>query len=159
MKLCPRARYSGNKSRFFRVSLDPALLYIAKMIVAGADKKHSLHPEYRVFLKNYGEQEAKEYIEGCVTPGGGSVLQTSMGLGGCGLFGAKISEGTRFVFYEWTSPSPRFRVCLTTQDARDILSGRKKTVRFIFCTKKYFARRKRTEKRYYAKFRKKNKST
>lgn len=65
-----------------------------------------------------------------------------MCLGGVGLFGGLSEDEKEFIFYEWTSPSPMLRVHMTHQEARDIVSGKKKFVRFQPCTKAHFAARK-----------------
>lgn len=155
-KLCPRARHTGEVSRNFLVATDPAIIAVARMVVAGADKKHSLHPKYYAMVETYGEKSTHELIESAVKPGGVDIIQTSMDFGGCGFFGALSLDGRKFIFYEWTTPRPRFRVCMTRKQARDIVSGKQKSFKCINCTKKHFAKRKRAEEKFYANERRKN---
>lgn len=131
----PRAK--GNrvwtKPVVFRVAKDPAVVAIAKMVVAGVDKKHDLHPDYCALLEQYGRGKAHELIERAVVVRGScDGIQTDMGYGGIGLFGGLSKNGSRFTFYEWSGDNSRgqLSVSMTKKEARDIVSGKKRTIVF-----------------------------
>lgn len=130
----PRAK--GNRAYTkpvtFLVAKDPAVAAIARMVVAGVDKKHDLHPHYEALVKGYGKEKAHELIEGAVAiPGACDVIQTDMCYGGIGLFGGLSKNSSRFTFYEWSgAEAGQLSVSMTRQEARDIVSGKKKTVVF-----------------------------
>ncbi len=134
--IAPRAKRRHRPLRpvKFRVAKDPAVIAIARIVVAGLDKKHSIHPNYRDLVEGYGREEAHKIIEETVdAPGACDNIQTDMSHGGIGLFGGLTEDRSRFVFYEWTNPSDRegqLSVSMTGQEARDIVSGKKKIVRF-----------------------------
>lgn len=135
MNIAQRASRKGpwTKPRTIRVEDDPALMAIARMVVAGIDKRYRLHPCYRKSVKSSGCKEARELIEGAVAiPGACDVIQTDMGYGGIGLYGGLAENSARFKFYEWVSGDEigRLTVSFTRQEARDIVSGKKKTIRF-----------------------------
>lgn len=148
--LCPRARASGTieKPMEFIVADDPALMMIARMVVAGVDQRFEIHPFYERRVKEYGRVQTEELIRSVVAiEGACDVIQTDMCIGGVGLFGGLSEDGTEFVFYDWCTPTPWFRVHLTAQDARDIVSGKKTSVEFLFCDDEdYVARRREYEK-------------
>lgn len=130
----PRAK--GNrvytKPVTFLVAKDPAVMAIARMVVAGVDKKHDLHPHYDAIVKDCGKEKAHELIESAVAiPGACDVIQTDMCYGGIGLFGGLSKNSSRFTFYEWSgAEAGQLFVSMTKQEARDIVSGKKKTVVF-----------------------------
>lgn len=132
--IAPRAK--GNRAYTkpvtFLVKKDPAVMEIARMVVAGVDKKHNLHPYYNALMKDYGKEKAHELIEGAVAiPGACDVIQTDMCYGGIGLFGGLTKNSSRFTFYEWSGAEVgQLSVSMTRQEARDIVSGKKKTVVF-----------------------------
>ena len=148
-KLCPRAKYNGkNVATRFLVSKDPAIMAIARMVVAGIDHKYSIHPHYRDFIKDYGRERAQTLIRECVEiPGACDVIQTDILYGGLGLFGGLAENEKEFIFYDWSCPSPKFRVHMTPEQARDIVYGKQKFVKFIPCTKAHFATRNRAKKK------------
>lgn len=130
----PRAK--GNRAYTkpvtFLVAKDPAVIAIAKMVVAGVDKKHDLHPHYHALVNGYGEEKAHELIESAVAiPGACDVIQTDMCYGGIGLFGGLSKNSSRFTFYEWSgAEAGQLSVSMTRQEARDIVAGKKKKVVF-----------------------------
>lgn len=132
--IAPRAK--GNRAYTkpvtFLVAKDPAVMAIAKMVVAGVDKKHNLDPHYDALVKGYGKEKAHELIEGAVAiPGACDVIQTDMCYSGIGLFGGLSKNSSRFTFYEWSgAEAGQLSVSMTRQEARDIVSGKKKTVVF-----------------------------
>ena len=141
---CPRAQYTGHGPLTVVARTDPALWDIVHRIVAGVDRRYDLHPKYEAIVRDYGEPEAQELIRDAVeTRGACDIIQTKMSLGGegMGLFGGLAENGQEFIFYEWTSTSPRLRIHITHQEARDIINGTKKEVRFWGCTKEHFQHR------------------
>lgn len=160
-KLCPRARFRGKSTHRFLVAKDPDIQEVAHMIVAGVDKKYNLHPLYKELVKELGKKQAQEIIRNAVNiPGACDVIQSheifqkKLGLESEGLYGGLSENEKRFIFYEWATiyptknPRPIMWVSITAQDARDIVSGRKKFVCFRPCTKRHFeARRRAKEKR------------
>src|SRR5438132_342339 len=70
--IAPRAERNRayTKPVTFLVAKDPAVTAIAKMVVAGVDKKHNLHPHYDAIVKDYGKEKAHELIEGVVANAG-----------------------------------------------------------------------------------------
>lgn len=150
-RFCPRARYVGKSSRRFLVSKDPAIKQIARRVVAGVDHKYDLDPGYRHLVKSWGKEVARGIIRmGVEIRGACDVIQTnSMNNGGIGLFGGLSEDGKKFIFYEWTTPSPRLRMEITAQDARDILSGKKRFVQFLVCNAAHFKARERAKKRLF----------
>ena len=147
-KLCSRAWHNGKTAARFLAAKDPAVWAIARMVVAGIDRKYSIHPRYKAYVKVYGKKKAQELIRGAVDiPGACDVIQVDMCLGGVGLFGGLSEDGKEFIFYEWTSPSPTLRVHMTHQQARDVVSGKQKVVEFVPCTKAHFAARKRAKEK------------
>ena len=132
--IAPRAK--GNRAYTkpitFLVTKDPAVMAIAKMVVSGVDKKHDLHPHYDALVKAYGKEKAHELIEGAVAiPGACAVIQTDICYGGIGLFGGLTKNSSRFTFYEWSgAEAGQLSVSMTRQEARDIVSGKKKKVVF-----------------------------
>jgi|SRR3989338_3165213 len=149
-KYCPRARYNGKTTARFMVAKDPAVRAVAHMVVAGIDRKYSLHPRYKSYLKEYGKENAQELIRAAVEiPGACDIIQTDMCLGGIGLFGGLSEDEKEFIFYEWTSPSPMLRIHITHQEARDVVSGKQKFVKFVPCTKEHFADRERDKEKLY----------
>ena len=138
---CPRAR-CGNVTREmeFLVSRDPAVMAVVQMIVAGIDRRYELHPRYQEYVEQDGVARAQELIRNAVEMRGAcDIIQTTITLGGLGLFGGLSDDGTEFIFYEWTAPSPRFMVIMTHQEARDIVSGKQKRVNFVPCTEEHLA--------------------
>lgn len=135
----PRAK--GNRAYTkpvtFLVAKDPAVTAIARMVVAGVDKKHDLHPHHDALVKAYGKEKAHELIEGEVDiPGACDVIQTDMCYGGIGLFGGLSKNSSRFTFYEWSgAEAGQLSVSMTKQEARDIVSGKKKTI--VFTPQRY----------------------
>ncbi|MBI4142411.1 hypothetical protein HY480_00885 [Candidatus Uhrbacteria bacterium] len=140
MAHCPRARHKDTtKPARFLVAEDPAVQEIARMVVAGIDRRYDLHPRYEARVQSQGKEAAEADIRDCVEIAGAcDLIQTEMDVGGIGLFGGLSDDGTEFIFYEWTSPSPVFRLHMTHQDARDIVSGAKRFVKFLPCTKEHF---------------------
>lgn len=132
--VCPRAQHEGKTPATFEISKDPAVQEVAKMIVAGVDKKYYLHPRYTYYIQHRGEEEAQRLIEFPVhAPGAMDLIQTDMVLGGIGLFGGLSKDGLRFVFYEWSGGGPEYgqlMVSITIDEARDIVEGRKKEITF-----------------------------
>ena len=150
--LCPRGYYKGKLARRFLVARDPDVQEVAHMIVAGVDRKYKLHPCYEAYVEDLGKEKAEELIRGAVEiPGACDVIQDHevfqkrLGLDSYGLYGGLSEDEKEFIFYEWEPPYPRLRmwVSMTTQDARDIVSGKKKFIHFQPCTEAHFAARKR----------------
>ncbi len=153
-KLCSRARHNGKTAARFLAKKDPAVWAIAHMVVAGIDRKYSLHPHYKACVKAFGKEEAQALIRCKVEiPGACDVIQTDMRLGGLGLYGRLSEDEKEFIFYEWTSPSPRLRVHMTHQEARDIVSGKQKFIKFVPCTRAHFAARKRAKEKLRLQYR------
>lgn len=145
--LCPRARRNFKASARFVAAKDPAVMAVARMIVAGIDREYHLHPQYENYVRSMGEKKAQEHVCEVVTfPGACDIIQTDMTFGGIGLFGGLTENGQEFIFYEWTTPCPRLRIHMTHQEARDIVSGKQKIVTFKYCTKRHFAARERAKK-------------
>ena len=137
---CPRARYHGGAARRFLVAEDLAVVEIAKMVVAGIDRRYSIHPQYKSRVMADGQERAQKLIRSAVEMRGAcDLIQNSMSFGAFGLFGGLSDDGTEFIFYEWTDPSPRFMVIMTHQEARDIVSGKQKRVNFVPCTEEHLA--------------------
>lgn len=115
-----------------QVAKDPAVIAVARKVVAGVDKKYHLDSSYRSMVKQCGMEKARELIEGAVSrPGACDVIQTDMGYGGIGLFGGLSKNQKHFKFYEWLGDEyGQLSVSMTAQDARDIVSGRKKKITF-----------------------------
>ena len=131
--ISPRAKVKKLEKRHdFRVSKDPAVKAIARMIVAGVDKKFGLYPNYRSFVKAWGKEKAHELIESAIKIRGAcDVMQTDMNYGGLGLFGGLSEDGSKFIFYEWVSQDKgQLFTSMTLQEARDIVSGKKKLITF-----------------------------
>lgn len=130
----PRAKGDRAYTRpvTFLVAKDPAVMAIARMVVAGVDKRHDLHPCYDVYVKSYGKEKAHELIETAVAiPGACDIIQTDMCFGGIGLFGGLSKNSSRFTFHEWSgAEAGRLSVSMTRQEARDIVFGKKKTIVF-----------------------------
>jgi len=106
--IAPRAKAMRplTKPVVFLVAKDPAVMAIARMVIAGLDKKYHIHPDYRALLKIYGKEKTRELIEGAVAiPGTCDIIQTNMCYGGIGLFGGLAKNSSRFTFYEWTDGS------------------------------------------------------
>lgn len=136
--ICPRARneFKGN-SVYFKVSDDPAVLEIARIVVAGVYGPLTLHPRYEAWVGTWGKKRAEELIRNAVLiPGASDVIQTDMTLGGIGLFGGLSEEGfrrgkSRFIFYEWLSPEDgQLVTTITARQARDIVEGKRKRIKF-----------------------------
>ncbi|MBI2596060.1 hypothetical protein HYW46_04995 [Candidatus Daviesbacteria bacterium] len=140
---CPRAKLTTNKiekiqgSISFRVSKDPAVLEVAKMVTAGIYGPPSLHPRYEAWLARYGQRKTEELIHDAVTIAGAcDIIQTDMELGGVGLFGGLSEKGlagdkSEFVFYEWLSPEDgQLTTIVTSGEARDIVNRRKRVIEF-----------------------------
>lgn len=143
-KLCPRARTVTKKPRRFAIRFDPAVQNIAKRVVAGIDQKYDLHPAYSAYVKSCGKEEAERLIKTATEiEGACDVIQTEMDEGGVGLFGGLSEDGKEFIFYEWSTVA--LRVHMTHQEARDIVSGKKKYVTFFPCTEEHFQARKKTK--------------
>lgn len=144
-KKCPRAENVTEKSHNFKCASDPAVMMVARMIVAGMDKKYELHPNYRVYVRQSGVTEAEDLIHSQVSmKDGGDLIQTPMALGGIGLCGGRSKDGRRFEFIEFTPDNKDcLRMNMTLQEARDIVSGRKKTIKFTRCTEAWFKRQKK----------------
>lgn len=154
VKLCPRGCYKGKLARRFLVARDPDVQEIAHMVVAGVDRKYEIHPCYEAYIEAYGKDRAAELIRGAVEiPGACDVIQDhevfqkKLGLDSHGLFGGLSEDEKEFIFYEWSTPYPRPRmwVSMTAQDARDIVSGKKRFIQFQPCTEAHFAARKRAK--------------
>ena len=64
--IAPRAKAMRplTKPVVFLVAKDPAVMAIARMVIAGLDKKYHIHPDYRALLKIYGKEKTRELIEG-----------------------------------------------------------------------------------------------
>ena len=137
--IAPRAKAMRplTKPVVFLVAKDPAVMAIARMVIAGLDKKYHIHPDYRALLKIYGKEKTRELIEGAVAiPGACDIIQTNMCYGGIGLFGGLAKNSSRFTFYEWTDGSFwLLSVSMTRQEARDIVSGKKRTI--VFSPKRF----------------------
>lgn len=154
MKDCPRAKWWPRKAskKAFLVQDDPAAMEVAKMVVAGVDKKHSLHPMYSEWCEEYGEINAKSLIEEIVDwnhRGACDCVQTKMDLGGSGLFGGRSEDGKRFIFYEWISPPDQLFLSLTVKRAREMVSGQRGAVVFHKATRRHHARRKRAKEELF----------
>ena len=150
-KDCPRAKCAeGTRRLVVRVATDPAVLLLARKVVAGIDRKYELYPGYKSSVKIEGEEATKEHIRGCVDSAGAcDVLQTDMTLGGVGLFGGLHFNRRKFVFYEWLGPKDgQMRVSMTRQEARNIVSGKKRTVIFRYCSNRYHKRLKKAKRAY-----------
>ena len=157
-KFCPRLRYAGKSARRFLVASDPDVQEIAYMVVAGIDRKYELHPCYEAYVESWSKEKAEDLIRGAVEiPGACDVIQTHevfekrMGVEGFGIFGGLSEDEREFIFYEWgwdgRGPRPRMWVSMTHQEARDIVSGKKKFIQFRPCTKAHFAARERAKKK------------
>jgi hypothetical protein len=119
------------------VRKDPAVIAVAKMVVAGLDRRHALHPHYKALVRQHGKERAHKLIEDAVAaPGACDVIQTDMCYGGIGLFGGLSNNSSRFTFCEWSEAEVgQLSVSMTRQEARDIVSGKKKKV--VFKPKRY----------------------
>ena len=137
--ICPRAKLVRPVTKPIRilVATDAAVMAVARMIVAGVDKKYCIHPEYHKILRVYGKSKAQELIEHAVTiPGACDIMQTDPRYAGLGLFGGLSKDKKQFVFYEWTETFyGKLRLTMTVEEARNIVSGEKKSV--IFRPKRY----------------------
>lgn len=138
---CPRLRYIGKSAHRFRIATDPDVQKLAHMVVAGIDRKYELHPCYEAFVESYGKENAEHLIRHAVEmPGACDVIQTHeifenrMGIEGFALFGGLSKDEKGFIFYEWgwvdRGPRPRMWISMTHQEARAIVSGKKKTIKF-----------------------------
>lgn len=133
---CPRALICPENDEEeipIMVASDPALQEVARMVVAGVDRTHELHPRWEEFVEAYGgEERARRHIEDVTQiPGATDVIQTEMDCGGIGLFGGLSQDGDAFVFHEWVGPDDgQMMTRITIQDAREIVGGRKQTVVF-----------------------------
>ena len=138
---CPRLRYTGKSAHRFLIATDPAVQELAHMVVAGIDRKYELHPCYEAWVKIWGKEKAEGLIRHAVEiPGACDVIQTHeifenrMGIEGFPLFGGLSKDEKEFIFYEWgwsgRGPRPRMLVSMTHQEAREIVSGKKKTIKF-----------------------------
>lgn len=64
-KPCSRARHNGKTAARFLAVKDPAVWAIARMVVAGIDRKYSIHPRYKSYVKAYGKEKTQELIRRC----------------------------------------------------------------------------------------------
>lgn len=136
--ICPRAQYDfDGPSAYFKVSGDPAVLEIARRVVAGVYGPLTLHPRYEAYIEAWGEKRAAEMIRNVVTmPDACDVIQTDMELGGMGLFGSLTKEGyrkgrSRFDFYEWLGVEEgQLFTSMTARQARDIVEGKRTRIKF-----------------------------
>lgn len=140
--LCPRAETEPDKPTFFDAETDPAVQEVARKIVAGFDGRYELDAaHYKELTEEYGESEAqRSFYETVRIPGTIAIIQTEMDLGGYGLFGGLSEDASRFNFYEWGAGyghgegdeiNPGWMTSLTIQEARDIVSGKLKKVKFV----------------------------
>lgn len=131
---CPRALYEGDEAEVtFDITNDPAVQEIARRVVAGIDRKYSLDPDYGIMVEGYGEKRAQKLIEDMVSiPGACDLIQTEMSLGGIGLFGGLSEDSSHFVFHEWLDGNDgQLMTKITPQEAREIVSGKKKSLKFF----------------------------
>ena len=158
VRFCPRGNYRGSSVHWFSVKKDPDVREVAHMVAAGIDRNYTLHPCYEAYVEVWGKERAEEIIRGAVEIlGACDLIQTHevfaglMGIQGFALFGGLSEDGKEFIFYEWgwdgRGPRPRMWVSITPQDARDIVSGRKKRVLFHPLTEDHLAARKRAKKK------------
>lgn len=154
-KDCPRAKCAeGTRKLVVKAATDPAVMLLARRIVAGVDRRYELDPSYKSSVRSEGKEATQEYIRGVVDAQGAcDVLQTDPELGGIGLFGGLHFNRRKFVFYEWIDPKQgQMRVSITRQEARDIVSGKKRTVIFRFCSYRYHRRLKKVKEKYRKKY-------
>lgn len=132
-KAVTRHELSGDVAIIVNIENDAAVQLIARMVVAGVDRKHSLHPHYEVYVRSYGEMEAKKLIEDKVEiEGACDLLQTEINIEGLpGLFGGLSIDGDKFTLYEWMpSEEKQMSVSMTIQEARAIVQGEKIDILF-----------------------------
>ncbi len=130
-ELPPRMLHKGNSAALFDISNDQAVQQVALMVVAGVDKRYSLHPRYRTYLgPENDEKKARRLIEEEVSLEDN--MQTEKELqGGPGLYGGLTKKGDNFIFYESMSPQEgQMKVFMPANEARAIVKGIQKKIVF-----------------------------
>jgi len=130
--LTSRMEHDGKSPKIVDITNDRAVQQIARMVVAGVDKKYDMHPNYKVLL-NAGEKEAHRYIEDIVSiEGAVDVMQTEMVVdGNAGLFGGLSKDGRYFEFHEWMPyAGNQMSVIMNPEEARQIVKGEKTEILF-----------------------------